>query len=325
MAFAARVLTDSVSENGDRLITFEVTFPRIVLSEFNTHCMLARNSASSRAIPVLKRLRSVLTDPFVPEQFGVNQSGMQAGEPLTGAAADEAREIWLRGRDRAVRTALELTFGADVPWTAAPVDATGWLDVVNALTAADVAQARLRVHKQIVNRVLEPYLWHTVVATATDWTNFFALRTHEAAQPEIRRAAQLMLDALRASTPREVGPQGWHLPFVDADELSGAEPGSAETAAAGSAMTYWAGISAARCARVSYLTQDGRRDLRADEELRDRLAGLGHMSPFEHVGQAMTPAQRASAPRSGKFYGWTQYRKTLPHESNYGEVIGFTL
>ncbi|MDR1790106.1 MAG: FAD-dependent thymidylate synthase [Propionibacteriaceae bacterium] len=311
MAFAAKVLTDSVSELGDRLVTFEVTFPRIVLSEFNTHCMLARNSASSRAIPVLKRIRAVLEEPFVPEEFGTNMPGMQASVPLTGELDAEAREVWLAGRDRAVVTALELTFGKG--FVAGQPTFAQLTEIVGKLGADDVKAAKLGVHKQIVNRVLEPYMWHTVVTTATDWSNFFALRTHEAAQPEIRRAANLMLDALRASTPKPVPAGGWHLPFVDPEEQANS----------GKDELYWAGISAARCARVSYLTHDGRRSLEADEQLHDRLRNAGHLSPFEHPGRAMTAAEKAANPRSGKFYGWHQFRKDLPHESNYGEVINF--
>jgi hypothetical protein len=87
MGYAAKVLADSITSDGARLTTLEVTFPRIVLAEFNTHRMLSRNSASSRAIPVLKRIKSVVDDPFVPESFGKNQAGMQAETSVDSEAA----------------------------------------------------------------------------------------------------------------------------------------------------------------------------------------------------------------------------------------------
>jgi hypothetical protein len=297
------------------LISFEVTFPRIVLSEFNTHCMLARNSASSRAIPVLKRIEAVLEEPFVPDEFGSNRPGMQAGPPLTGEQHDQAAAIWLAGRDRAVWTALQLVFGLDSLGQSGPPSTAALRQLVEDLGRQPPAGQGLGVHKQLANRLLEPYMWHTVVATATAWSNFFALRTHQAAQPEIRQAASLMLQAMRASTPARTGRSGWHLPFVTAEERR-------ESAQADS---YWAGIAAARCARVSYLTHDGLRDLAADERLHNRLRGLGHLSPFEHVGRAMTPEQKARAPLSGKFTGWYQLRKEIPHEDDYSQVIGFQL
>src|SRR5665811_2358425 len=108
MSFSAEVLADSRSPAGHRLSTLEVTFPRFVLAEFNTHRVFSRNSASSRAIPIVKQLRRVLEEPFVPLEFGTNQPGMQAGPALGGDAAAAAEREWLRARDDAVRHVLGL-------------------------------------------------------------------------------------------------------------------------------------------------------------------------------------------------------------------------
>lgn len=292
MAYAAKIITDSVSEVGDRLTTMEVTFPRMVLGEFNTHRAFSRNSASSRAIPVEKQLQRILNDPFIPVWWGRNQSGMQADHELVGHDLEQAKAQWLAARDSAV-------------------------DHVRRLL-------ELGLHKQITNRLLEPFMWHTVIVTATEWSNFFALRANPMAQPEIRVIAEMMRDLYDESEPALVKGGEWHLPLIQPEERDGVFEFSEEARK----------ISAARCARVSYLTHDGKRDLEADLRLYDRLAGAGHMSPFEHVA---TPASHIelghdlrsdSAPLieytvsewHGNFCGWKQLRQFLPHEDDFSKV-----
>ncbi|TAM61866.1 hypothetical protein EPN52_01715 [bacterium] len=261
MGFAARVLLDSISPRGARLITLEVIFPRFVLAEFNTHRVFSRNSASSRAIPTAKLIERVLEDPVVPVEWGRNKAGMSASEVLTETEEREALRIWLSARDAAVEHARRL--------------------------------AGLGVHKQVLNRILEPFLWHTVIVTATEWDNFFALRCAPSAQPEIRRAALLMRAALDASTPRPVEHGAWHLPLIQEDERH-------------VEIEQRKAISAARCARVSYLTHDGRRDRQRDLELYERLAASRHLSPFEHIA---TPADDDAF--HGNFRGWIQMRGSV--------------
>src|ERR1041384_185786 len=108
MPFDAKVLADSISPAGHRLTTLETTFPRFILAEFNTHRVFSRNSASSRAIPIVKQVRRVLEQPYVPIEFGSNQPGMQAGPALTGEKRQAAEAEWLRARDDAVRRVLGL-------------------------------------------------------------------------------------------------------------------------------------------------------------------------------------------------------------------------
>lgn len=183
MTYSAKILADSVSTRGVRLTTLEVTFPRFILAEVNTHRMLSRSSASSRAIPVENRIRAVLDNPFIPEQFGKNKPGMQATENLEIMSAGEAVGTWLHALNDAVRAAIVM--------------------------------ASLGVHKQHANRLLEPFSWHTAIITATEWDNFFALRCHPDAQPEFQRIATMMRDAMAASEPAPVAYGEWHRPFCE--------------------------------------------------------------------------------------------------------------
>ena len=295
MAYSAKIVTDSVSEVGDRLTTMEVTFPRMVLAEFNTHRVFSRNSASSRAIPVGKQLQRIMDDPFIPVWWGRTQSGMQADHELVGHDLEQAKAQWLAARDSAV-------------------------DHVRRLL-------ELGLHKQITNRLLEPFMWHTVIVTATEWGNFFALRANPMAQPEIRVIAEMMRDAYGESEPVLVRDGEWHLPLIQPEERDGEFEFSEDARK----------ISAARCARVSYLTHDGKRDLEADLKLYDRLAGAGHMSPFEHVATPLSrdPQYIRSRRRNGlrremvltrigsntgNFRGWKQLRKFLPNEDDFSKV-----
>jgi thymidylate synthase ThyX len=257
----ATVVADSTSPRGVRLTTIEVTLHRFVLAELNTHRVFSRNSASSRAIPVRRQVERIVHDPAMPVEFGSNQPGMQAGEPLDGGEADEARATWLAARDAAVEAAERL--GA------------------------------LGVHKQVTNRLLEPFMWHTVIVSATAWDGFWEQRCSPLAQPEIRVAAEAMRVAFDASTPTERDHDEWHTPYLHEDD-GGLD---AETARR---------VSAARCARVSYLTHDGRRDLDKDLELYERLvtAQPPHWSPLEHVARPLADGEASH----GNLTGWQQLR-----------------
>ena len=139
MGYSATILKDSVSELGNRLTTFEITFPRIVLSEFNTHRAFSRNSASSRAIPVTKQIRKVLEEPFIPERFGINQPGMQSYIFLEDNKHKEAERLWLNARDAAVASAIQLLLGEELFWRHHPThdcpddDVDRWLTKINLL------------------------------------------------------------------------------------------------------------------------------------------------------------------------------------------------
>lgn len=302
MGFDAKVLADSVSPAGYRLTTLEATFPRFVLAEFNTHRVFSRNSASSRAIPVAKQLRRVLDDPYVPIEFGSNKPGMQAGPALTGQARDAAEAEWLAARDNAVRHVLGLITSPEN--VAAHDDLHACLEAAQGSLKQPPAEW-LNVHKKVANRLLEPFMWHTVIVSSTTWDNFFNLRCHPDAQPEIRLIASKMREAVERSVPTRLEPEEWHLPLVGEAERE--ETSSAEELAK---------VSIGRCARVSYLTHDGTRDLAADVALYDRLLESGHMSPMEHVARPMAPGELAQNEWSGNFQGWIAHRKLIPGESN---------
>ena len=261
MSYDARILLDSISDAGIRLTTMQVTFPRFVLSEFNTHRVFSRNSASSRAIPTSKMLQRVLEDPVFPVEWGRNQQGMSAAECLSEEEGASAKGIWL--------------------------DA-----MTNAIESVKLMQG-VHVHKQVINRLLEPFMWHTVIVTATQWENFFKLRCAPSAQPEIRVAAELMRAIYQDARPAPVETGEWHLPLLQSDE----QHLDIETRKR---------VSAARCARVSYLTHDGKRDIGKDVELCDRLLSDRHLSPFEHVA---TPTSDLDF--HANFRGWTQMRKEI--------------
>ncbi|MGC1852819.1 MAG: FAD-dependent thymidylate synthase [Solirubrobacterales bacterium] len=302
MGFDAKVLADSRSPAGYRLTTLEATFPRFVLAEFNTHRVFSRNSASSRAIPIAKQLRRVLEEPYVPIEFGSNQPGMQAGPALDGEKREAAEREWLRARDDAVRRVLGLV--AD-PQVAADADLLVALQRVEEAIRDRTQPAEwLNVHKQVANRLLEPFMWHTVIVTATEWDNFFNLRCHADAQPEIRLVAKRMRAARETSEPAQLEWDEWHLPLIrpeDRDQVSSED---------------LVKVSAGRCARVSYLTHAGVRDLDADVELHDRLLESGHMSPLEHPARPLSAAELEAGEWSGNFRGWFPYRKEIAGEEN---------
>jgi thymidylate synthase ThyX len=249
----------------------EVRYPRFIHSEMMTHRVFSRNAASSRAIPIKKMIAAVRDEPAMPIYWGRNQSGMSAREEIDETARAAAQAVWREALDHALASAERLT-------------------------ANDID-----LHKQLVNRLLEPFAWITVIITATEWSNFFTQRCHPDAQPEIHEIAQLMLGAYRASTPQTVPAGGWHLPLIQEDER-GLDP------------ELLCKLSVARSARVSYLTHDGKRDLEKDLELYERLLGggaNGHWSPFEHVA---TPLNESGA-FSGNLRGWEQFRKRFSQEN----------
>lgn len=292
--YDCKIVADSIAENGARLTTFEVTYPLIIHAEIMTHRVFSRNVASNRAIPVKKLIASVEDNPFIPENFPKNQAGMQAAENLDLRQAELARMAWLEGRNQAVDAAKRL------------------MD--------------LNVHKQISNRLLAPYLWTTAVITATDWNNFFSLRCHPMAQPEIQRIAYMMRDAFEKSTPSPKTEGEWHLPYVTDEtveqiktwmEATGVKKSSAgvtidvgKVLISNNINEYTIKTSIGRCARVSYLNHGDNNAPEKDIELCERLIESRHMSPTEHIA---APAEDDAY--YGNFRGWEQYRKFLPGES----------
>lgn len=315
MAYEANIITDSITESEHRLTTIQVTLPRFVLAEYNTHRVFSRNSASSRAIPVEKQITKVLDDPVIPIYWGKNQPGMKAREELSGMELKNAQETWLTSRDYAVLGAVALNGGINNLKNQDLVKRIAEIEEMtdSRYSIKEPSVYDTPVHKQIANRLLEPFMWQTIITTATDWDNFYALRAHQDAQPEIQQAARLMQDAFNESEPTYVKEGEWHLPLIQTDEKDWAKENVLDAIK----------VSVGRCARVSYLTHEGRRDISKDIELHDTLVSAGHMSPTEHVATPMDTryTKISKHPYSGNIKGWIQYRKTIDHEDNYAEAI----
>lgn len=373
----ARIVADSVNDFGNRLTTMVVTFPRFILAELNTHRLFSRNSASSRAIPFKKMVESVKTNPFVPIAWQKDHSGMQGTQyfseldekttrlstldsPMT--IVDTCNKAWLLARDRAVEI-------------------------------AELLNNDLGVTKQLVNRLLEPFMWHTVLITSSEWENFFELRCPQyqtqygtfkskkevikadinnyqdvatfnsdkpnslsydemskldwlelnkgQAEIHMMELAEVMWDAYQESTPKHLQAGEWHIPF--GDDISNQLLWNLKPNTAGDfniddfLIQSKIKIAVARCARVSYTVvgeEDKPANYENDIKLYDRLFTSGHMSPFEHVGRAMTndeyynsghliysdettldslckPNGRLDIGWSGNFKGFIQHRKTI--------------
>lgn len=302
MSFACKVLADSVAPSGKRLVTFEVRYPRVIHSELLTHRMLSRSSASSRAIPVEKMLADVTNDPFIPLYIGAAQKGMQAGEELTDEVRAEAIRLWLSAREKAVDHAR--------------------------------AMHKLGAPKQVCNRIVEPWMWITVIVSATEWDNFFGLRCHEMAEPHFQHIARMMREEMACSTPRPLPVGGWHMPLIFPEDNAPAAVIARKIISDDKAIgkmdisedhpifraiheDVLKRVSVGRVGRVSYLTHDGKRDLQADLDLYERLMVSRplHASPGEHVAQALAEPERI-----GNFIGWRQVRKTLADENIGGSL-----
>lgn len=275
MSIQAKVILDSLNgDNGIRLTTMELTYPRFIHAEFMTHRLFSRNAASSRAIPVGKVLSGMLENPATPIHWGKNQKGMSADEQLNEDTRLQAGKFWFNARDGVIA------------WARALVD--------------------MGLHKQLTNRMLEPWQNIVVICSATHWTNFFRLRDHKDAQPEIQELARAMKVAQTNSSPSV---RDWHIPYIWDDEQH-------------LPLETKCKISTARCARVSYLTHDGRRSIEDDLVLHERLmtgSDHGHWSPFEHVAKQTSKTWnyydfakdeiRNEPIWCGNFQGWVQYRK----------------
>jgi hypothetical protein len=296
MSYETKIILDSIAPSGGRLTTFQFTLPRVVLAEFNTHRMFSRNSASSRAIPVEKMLKKVKDDPFVPTYWGKNQKGMQAEREVTEREAAMAADEWLLQRDYAIS-------GAE-------------------------ALLALGIHKQLTNRLVEPWLWHTIVCTATEYSNYFGLRDNRQAAPEIRDSAHAAHELYKKNEPQLIEDGGFHLPYV-----SGPDYDLKKLVDRGFTMKQLCEVSIGRCAAVTYLNQENVADPEADiDRAVKRLLPSGHMSPFEHpaeslsrerwrkIAYAQAEAWIEERVPMGNFWGWLQYRKTIENEHDFSRL-----
>lgn len=255
---SAKVIEDSISTKGKRLTTLELYYPRFIHQQLLTHRMFSRSSSSSRAIPIDRVIEEIENNPVIPIEWGLNKAGMQA----EGVLSD----------DRYAKSK--------------------WMDACrNAIAIARDLQA-VGLHKQIVNRILEPFAHIKTLVTATEWDNFFELRLDKHAQPEIQELARQMKQAMIKSQPVQ---KNVHTPYLTDVERKDDNTFRMKM------------ISAARCARVSYKTHIGEYPNQGkDYDLAVRLRSSKHFSPFEHVAEAGERDERYR-----NFVGWKQLRISL--------------
>lgn len=287
----AIVLADSVSPDGIRLTTFQLTYWRAIHSELMTHRMFSRCAQSSRATPIKKNIESVLNNPWRPAVWTANDKGMVAKQ--------------------------------NIPEDIVPVVELAWQTAAKSMATIASALEQVGLHKQVVNRLLEPFSSINVVVSSTDWNNFWKLRCAKDADPSMQLLANTMKEAFDASEPKELFSNDWHLPYIDRENdmklVKEQFPNMEEWEIKESIFPK---ISAARCARVSYKAFDGTTSIIQDIELCNRLVKNNHMSPLEHVAKpdvCVTEAEKniqhwQHSEEHGNFRGWRQLRKMMPNE-----------
>lgn len=304
----AKIIAWSRSEvTGKEIITWELVYPRFIHSEVMTHRVLSRNAASSRAIPIQKVIDLVRENPAMPIHWGKNQPGMQSKWELEHPNIEYVKQ--------------------------------GWLDVAEMACRAAEDMMAMGLHKQVTNRILEPFQWMKVVVTGTEWENFYWLRHHEDAQPEFKHLCELMLEEKeKFSGVVDLQPGEWHTPYYGAGYWIEGLDDSLEDALA---------ISMSCCAQVSYRTLDD--SLEKAKRVVDRLNLTGkdgnpvHSSPSEHQATPMkgvvdrgeydkmvnvsnysdtweegiTSFHKEIGLMSGNLAGWIQYRQLIPNNTKW--------
>lgn len=260
MGSEAKVILKSVNIAGVELTTIQLRYWRAIHGELMTHRAFSRNAGSSRATPVKKMLAQVWSDPAGPIHWGTNKAGMQAGAEVGGWRLTLAKTLWkLSGRAACV-----------FAWTLMKVG----------------------LHKQVANRILEPWQYINVLVSATDWDNFYGLRCHPDAQPEFQELAEKVREVISTAPAVPLQNGRWHLPYILPQE-------SFYT------LETKLKLSAARCARISIAPFDGDASVKKECERHDLLVGSTpiHASPTEHQAEAASDIGQ-----SKNFRGFIQYR-----------------
>ena len=310
MTISAKIIADSKNRNS-RITTFELEFPRFILAEFNTHRLFSRNAQSSRAVPTNKFFEQILSDPAIPVHWGKNQPGM---------FADEEHDEWVSicEQDEGYWEEDGSTVEPSVAWTMA---------MKNAMRMAK-SFADAGYHKQIVNRLVEPFANIRVVVTATEYENFFHLRMADDAQPEIRELATLMHDLYRKGSPEYLMDDEWHMPYYSVGSWSPHRENEESN------LLTALKVSASCCAQVSYRNLDDSVDKAENIYNMLVMADRMHASPLEHQAASIfVPKDKhysevgythmKSDPEgnselwSGNFRGWVQYRQTLDNHTKW--------
>ena len=311
-----KLIKNSIA-NGIRICTFILEYNRYIHSELLTHRVLSKNSSSSRAIPTSAIIQNIRDNPAEAVWWGKNMSGMQAKEALSGWRLKLAKLVWASARECAILGARLFN--------------------------------RIGLHKQLANRILEPFQNIRVVVTATEWSNFFNLRDSPDAQPEFAALARMMKLAMEASTPTVLQPGEWHIPYVTCHRMLNGriaylQPEIAQTECVEITLEEALMISASMAAQESYRKSDP--SLEKAKKIYAQLIGgaVSHSSPFEHSAMAMeqtvwvpspkglngqgykymietkgiTHMDRAGNYWSGNLRGYIQYRQLIPNHDVKG-------
>ncbi len=321
---ASRAVNAAGDDQGPPVYTIRMRYPRPIHGEIMTHRVFSRNARSSRAVPVKTMLNEVRTMPFIPWHWGKNQKGMQASEecnefiPIEGLDSLSREEAW------------------------------AWM----AEYSADTAEAFMEAgyHKQIVNRLLEPFSWIDTLITSTEWNNFLWLRDHKDAEPHLQDLARLVKQAIDNADVQILEPGEWHLPYITETDRhmllvdSGRLAGERYTSTSGvdDHNDWLRRVSAARCARISYKPFDGDASYEKELERYNMLVTSDrvHASPLEHQAtpdtKSFASVQYEMKPNQighqdwvrnevwdnphlhGNLEGWIQARKLVPNEAYRG-------
>jgi hypothetical protein len=274
ITYSSKIISHSISTLGNDIITWEITLPKWLLAEFNTHKVeIERNSASSRAVPISIIIDMIREFPVMPFEWRYNAKGMEAPELMTDEDERYANEVWLDARDlmvECVRKLQKLPSGR----------------------SAD---------KQRTNRLLEPWMWTVVVCTMTGGgkigiNNFFGLRDTKQAQPEFQLVAHMMHGQYHDSEPVH---RLWHLPYIDEAEFT-------EQCRRTYNDNYRLAIkSSARCGRVTHYRQGQEFTDKEDMARGLSFAEHGHFSPLRHA------AISGDNKWYGNMYGWQPISKKM--------------
>lgn len=294
MQSTVKIIADSINPDNIRITSILAEVPRYILAEINTHRAFSRNSASSRAIPHKTMIDRIIKDPFVPSKWMKNHPGMQGTEYFNKSEIIDLNleYNWLQARDYALSIAENLN--------------------------------NVNLTKQITNRLLEPFMMHRILITATEWENFFALRAEDGADIHFQEFAYEILKQMNDNTPKSINWGEWHIPFgndLDIVRLTKLHDKIYPTISIGyenpgTINDLEIKIATARCARTSYINNEGKDDYEADIKLHDGLLSRGHMSPFEHCAMADPGDKSTEQYKLSNFHpSWLQYRKTINNEN----------
>jgi hypothetical protein len=297
------------SETGAKLATFALEYPRTIHAELMTHRVFARNASSSRAIPINKMTDAIEANPYEPWHITANQRGMQGFEEVSESSKETGLALIRHHREVSTKVAAGL---AELGW-----------------------------HKQLFNRYTEAHQYIRVLVTSSTFRNFFLLRTDKMAEPHLQDLARAMVEELEHAAPRVLGRGQWHLPYwTEGDEIAMTKFIEDEssmlislpeahfipsTGMRGLRQAIRIGVSAGRCARVSYYNFDGEElDIVASLKIYEKLCSSVpfHPSPIEHQATPdwirnpwLEKTDWANPDKHGNLFGWQQARKFIPGEA----------